>query len=65
MTKTGGSDAQAVVRLPNALLKRADALRAKVAKDADSVAFGGRISRSTVLRLAIVRGLEALEKDYA
>lgn len=44
-------------------LRRADALVPKLAKHPVLAAMG-KITRSTVLRLAITQGLDALEKEY-
>ncbi len=46
------------LRLPPALLARADQLRQALAAEL------GIASRTTVLRAAIVRGLDALEEQY-
>ena len=51
------------LRLPADLLSRADVLRPLVAQDEELRAFG-RVSRSSVLRLAVLKGLEALEAQY-
>jgi hypothetical protein len=50
------------LRLPKDLFNRADALVPKIAVHGDLQAV--RISRSTVLRLALLKGLETLEKEY-
>ena len=50
------------LRLANDMLKRADRLIPKLAQT--DLAAAGAMSRSTVLRLAIMRGLDALEKEY-
>jgi hypothetical protein len=47
------------IRVPRALLKRADALVPSV-RDGDVVVIG-RLSRSVILRLALVRGLQVME----
>lgn len=52
------------VRLPPKLLKRADALAAKLQKDPE-VRMLGRVSRSAVLRLAVLKGLQVLEAEYS
>lgn len=52
------------LRLPSALLERADALLPVLA-GADEVAAHGEVKRATVLRLAIMRGLAELERTYA
>lgn len=41
-------------------LKRADVLRPTIAKEATL----GRVTKSEVLRMAITRGLAALEQEY-
>ena len=48
------------LRLPQSFVDRADALIADLAEDEESLLLG-RVSRSIVLRLAVLRGLEALE----
>lgn len=50
------------LRVPKALLARADALVPRLRENSELAAFG-RLSRSVVLRLAVLRGLEALEGD--
>lgn len=54
---------QISIRVPKDALKRAETLRSKVAKD-KTLAAVGKVTRSTVLRLAFMRGLEALEREY-
>lgn len=44
-------------------LRRADKLVAKMAKDT-RLAGVGQVTRSTVLRLAVTSGLDALEQEY-
>lgn len=48
------------LRLPKALLARADALVPRLRENNDLFVVG-RLSRSVVLRLAVLRGLDALE----
>jgi hypothetical protein len=48
------------LRLPRAMLERADALIPKLRHD-DELMMIGRVSRSIILRLALLRGLEVLE----
>jgi hypothetical protein len=48
------------LRLPKALLERADAL-VPVMRDSDQMMVVGRFSRSIVLRLAVLKGLAELE----
>lgn len=50
------------LRLPKALVERADALIPRVREDAEMLVVG-RVSRSIVLRLAVLRGLESLERE--
>jgi hypothetical protein len=47
------------LRLPGEFLTRADKLCAKIGKDPML-----RVTRSTVLKMAIARGLDALEQEY-
>ena len=56
-------DTQVTMRLPTDLVKRADALIGKLRKVPELKTWG-RVSRAAVLRLAILHGLEALEKEY-
>lgn len=48
------------LRLPKSLLQRADALIPTLRANSD-IFVVGRLSRSVVLRLAVLRGLEAME----
>jgi hypothetical protein len=48
------------LRLPQSLVDRADALINRLAQDEEALLLG-RVSRSIVLRLAVLRGLEELE----
>ncbi len=49
------------IRLPASFLERAEALVPKLNKLADYEALG-RVTRHKVLRLAVARGLEAIER---
>lgn len=51
------------LRLPQTLLDRADRLIERLARDEEAVLLG-RVSRSIVLRLALLRGLEQLESQH-
>ncbi len=51
-------------RIPAELVKRADRLVKAVSKD-PQISNVGRVTRTTVIKLALARGLEALEADYA
>lgn len=59
MPKKAASEAQTALRLPGEFLKRADRLCARIGKDPML-----RVTRSTVLKMAIGRGLDALEAEY-
>jgi len=59
------SDATIItLRLPKSFVDRADSLIAQLAEDEEALLLG-RVSRSIVLRLAVLRGLEALEAQVA
>lgn len=52
------------IRIPDAFLDRAEALIPKLNKLPDFAAIGP-VTRHKVLRLAVARGLEALESEMA
>ncbi|MCG8555201.1 MAG: hypothetical protein MJD61_07920 [Proteobacteria bacterium] len=52
------------LRLPKSLVERADRLIPQL-RDDDQMMVVGRVSRSIVLRLAVLRGLESLERGLA
>jgi hypothetical protein len=52
-----------VLKVAPSVLERAETLQPKIAQDAPYRATG-RLTRSAVLRLALLRGLEALENEY-
>ncbi len=52
------------LRLPTSLVNRADALLSQLTESEETVVLG-RASRSIVLRLAVLRGLEQLEAQVA
>jgi len=52
------------LRLPPDLVEWADRLVPQVAND-PKVAAVGRVTRSAVLRMALVKGLESMEWQYA
>jgi hypothetical protein len=59
------SDATIItLRLPKSLVDRADSLIDELAEDEEALLLG-RVSRSIVLRLAVLRGLESLEGQVA
>ncbi len=53
---------QIVLRVQGSVAKRADDLLPKIARD-PHLAAAARITRSTVLKLALLRGLEILERE--
>jgi hypothetical protein len=56
------NEQQVALRLPAEWLKRAAALVPKMTSDGTMQAW--RVSRSAVLRVALQKGLEALEREY-
>ncbi len=64
MARPRGGKEQLTVRLPEGHLARLEALAPALA-DAPELATAGAVTRSDVLRLAILRGLEQLEAEYA
>ena len=59
----GTADVRLSLRVPRDLGRRVETLRPKIAKDR-SVATLGKVTQSTVLKLALLRGLDALEQEY-
>jgi hypothetical protein len=54
------------LRIPEAMLERADALVPLLGDDPElAMVVGGKVTRSTVLRVALLRGIKALEADFA
>jgi hypothetical protein len=51
------------LRLPQSLIGQADSLIELLSRDRD-LSAAGRITRATVLRLAVARGLEDLVREY-
>lgn len=51
------------LRIPTSLIEQADALIEVLSRDRD-LSAAGRITRATVLRLAVARGLENLVHEY-
>lgn len=51
------------MRLPDEVTRRADALVEALAERDEFRAAAGGVTRSTVIRLAILRGLDALEAE--
>lgn len=50
-------------RVPPEALRRADALTPRIARNRTVAALGG-VTRSTVLKLALMRGLDVLEQEF-
>ena len=59
----GDGGTQIALRIPSQALKRADALIPKLARNTTISALG-HVTRSTVMKLALMRGLELLEQEY-
>lgn len=51
------------LRLPDSIIERADKLK-DVMAEVDELAAVGRVARTSVLRLAILKGLEVLEAEH-
>ena len=58
------SESPITLRLPTDILERLDAVAPAIGKDSDTAALLGGVSRSSVVRLAIVEGLRVLERRY-
>ena len=58
------NDVATSLRLPAAFIQRADTLAERL-KDVPELAATGDVNRSKILRLAIAKGLEALEAEHA
>lgn len=56
------NETQVSIRVPNDLVKRAEKLVPRLSKDPEYSTW--RISRAAVLRLAVARGLDALEEQF-
>jgi hypothetical protein len=59
----GTADVRLSLRVPRDLNRRVESLVPKIAKDR-AVATFGKVTQSTVLKLALLRGLDALEQEY-
>lgn len=57
-----GNDVQIPIRLPAEVVERAETLVPKMERDPKRL--GWRVSRSSVLREALIRGLDLLEAEY-
>lgn len=57
------ADKKLSLRVTPDVLKRADALRAKVARDAKVIPLG-KVTQSTIMKLALIEGLAVLEQRY-
>lgn len=56
--------APVVVRLPKELLARLDIIRETMTRDRNLGSLGP-ISRSAIVRLAVIRGIEQIEGEFA
>lgn len=56
------NEVQMSLRLPEDLVKRLERMEARMAKDPELAPF--RVSRQSVLRMALMRGLDALEDEH-
>lgn len=63
MMGRGTADVRLSLRVPRDLVRRVEGLRPKIAKNR-AVATLGKVTQSTVLKLALLRGLDALEAEY-
>jgi len=53
------------LRIPAELLERIDALLPKVAADSDTATMLGGVTRSAVVRYALLEGVKGLERRHA
>jgi hypothetical protein len=58
------SESPVTLRLPAELLERIDALVPKVAADSDVATMLGGVSKSAVIRYALLEGVKVLEKRH-
>jgi hypothetical protein len=65
MAEDEGTKGGVPVKLPVELLERADALISAVRADPELSAMMGRVSRAAVVRVALLKGLNELEKQAA
>lgn len=61
--KSGPAADRVTLRVTRDVTRRADALVKKLAKDS-AVFPVSQVTRSTVLKLAMIRGLEQLEREH-
>ncbi|MBL9086501.1 MAG: hypothetical protein JNM10_05120 [Planctomycetia bacterium] len=57
-------DSHISIRIPSAIVDRLAAVEKAVSADSDVNATGVTLGRSAIVRLAVVRGLEVLERKY-
>ena len=62
-TRPEPADVQVALRLPRSMVDRIDTMAALLA-NSPKVTVLGRATRSSVVKLAIERGLESLEKEH-
>jgi hypothetical protein len=58
------TESPVTLRLPAELLRRIDALVPVVSEDSDTATMLGGVSRSAVLRYALLEGVKSLERHY-
>ena len=58
------TEAPVSLRIPAGLQDRIDALLPKINADVDQATVMGGVTRSSVIRFALVEGVKALEKRY-
>ncbi len=63
LMKRGSPKAQVSIRFSADIARRVEALRVKLAKDA-TLSAAGRITATTVAKIAFMRGLDALEREF-
>lgn len=60
-----GNDVTMTLRVPPEVAERADDLKSRIHGPMITALTGGRVSRSMVLRLALIEGLQVLERRYS
>ncbi len=52
------------IRLPQSLINRVEQLASHIPEDSDIALMSGKLTRSKLLRLAVLKGVQALEREY-
>jgi len=63
-TEMAEHDRQLMIRVPEEIIDRADALIPSMEKEQSERMLPARVSRSAVMRVALQKGLEQLEAEY-